>query len=75
MNLTTTGIGLAMIAYGLLTTGIRLWRPSAFSKLAAMQTRWGDKAGFWVHVFGYSVSPIIVGTVIAVEGWLGAALF
>ena len=72
---TTIGIGIAMVVYGLLTTFVRVWRPSAFSKLAAMQRRWGHKAGFWLHVFGYSVSPIIAGTTIAVAGWLGIAMF
>lgn len=64
-----------MVAYGLLTTLLRILRPGVFSKLGPMKDRWGDRAGFWMHVFGYSVVPIVVGAVIAIRGWGGAALF
>jgi len=75
MNTLTVCIGVAMVAYGLLTTLLRILRPGVFSKLGPMKDRWGDRAGFWMHVFGYSVVPIVVGAVIAIRGWGGAALF
>ncbi|HET7543818.1 MAG TPA: hypothetical protein VFK05_28295 [Polyangiaceae bacterium] len=64
-----------MVAFGLLTTALRIWRPGVLSKLAAMQRRWGDRAGFWIHVFAYSVLPVLAGTGITLQGWAGAALF
>jgi len=64
-----------MVAFGLLTTVMRIWRPGTFSKLGPMKDRWGDRAGFWIHVFGYSVVPVVAGVVIVIQGWNGAALF
>jgi len=75
MNVTTVGVGVAMIVFGLLTTVLRVVRPSLFSKLGPMKERWGERAGFWLHVFGYSVVPIVTGAVITMQGWSGAALF
>ena len=75
MNVTTFSVGLAMVLFGLLTTVLRVVRPALPSKLEPMKRRWGDRAGFWLHVFGYSIVPIISGIVIAVGGWTGVALF
>ena len=75
MNVTTFSVGLAMVLFGLLTTVLRVVRPALLSKLEPMKRRWGDRAGFWLHVFGYSIVPIISGIVIAVGGWTGVALF
>lgn len=75
MNITTVGIGAAMVAYGILTAVLRVLRPSVFSKLGPMKQRLGDRPGFWLHVFGYSIVPIVSGIVIAARGWAGAALF
>jgi len=75
MNVTTVGVGVVMVAFGLLTTVLRILRPGVFSKLGPMKARWGDRAGFWLHVFGYSAVPIVVGAAVAFQGWSGAALF
>ena len=75
MNITTVSVGIAMVAFGFSTTALRIWRPSAFSKLGPMKQRWGERAGLWLHVFGYSVVPIVSGIVIAIGGFVGVRLF
>jgi hypothetical protein len=75
MNTITFCLGVAMVAYGVLTTVLRILRPGVFAKLGPMKHRWGDRAGFALHVFGYSVVPIVAGAIIAIRGWGGAALF
>jgi hypothetical protein len=75
MNVTTVAVGVVMVAYGLLTAVLRQVRPGVFAKFGPMKDRWGARAGFWLHVFGYSVVPIVAGAVIAIQGWSGAALF
>ena len=75
MNVTTVCGGLAMVAFGAVTTVLRIVRPQIFSKLEPMKRRWGERAGFRIHVPGYSILPIVAGIVIALSGALGESLF
>jgi dolichol kinase len=75
MNWTTIGIGMAAMAYGVATIVLRQTRPHLFRKLQPMKQFWGEKAGFWIHVVGYSVFPILIGVFLVSTGIRGGGLF
>lgn len=60
--------GVAMLAAGIVSlltyvapvVGLKL--PVRFWKLDAMRQRWGRVPGTLLHVLGYVVSPIVLGT-------------
>jgi hypothetical protein len=58
MNWTTIIFGTVMIAFGIATTMLGVIHPRVFWKLEPMKQRWGLRAGFCVHVLGYSIVPI-----------------
>jgi hypothetical protein len=75
MNWTTIGLGLAMVAFGLTTSILRVTSPHLFAKLEPMKERWGPRAGLWIHVLGYSVVPVVGGALIALGGVAGMSFF
>jgi hypothetical protein len=75
MNWLTIALGVLMIAFGIATSIVRRTRPQLFAKLEPMKQRWGERAGFWLHVLGYSVVPIISGLSFAIAGAYGVAVF
>ena len=75
MNLVTVLIGVASIAYGLYTAWARRAKPNQFKKLEPMKSLWGTKGGQALHVFGYTVMPIVLGIVLVVAGLRGVKLF
>ena len=75
MNWTTIAIGLAMMAFGIVTAILRQTHPQKFRKLEPMKAFWGPRAGYWIHVFGYSVVPFVAGVITALSGARGFALF
>jgi len=74
MNLTTVGIGMAAIGYGLYTAWVHRARPEQFRKLGPMKKFWGDTAGLAMHFFSYTVMPIIVGALLVLSGLLGGSV-
>ncbi len=54
-------IGAAAIAYGAFTFWARAKKPQSMRKLEPMKKMWGARAGYTMHVVGYSVLPIGVG--------------
>lgn len=75
MNYLTVGIGIAAIAYGIYTAVARVRTPEKFHKLEPMKKFWGEKAGLAVHFMGYTLIPIIAGTVFVIIGSKGQSLF
>ena len=75
MNWTTMAIGLAMIAFGIVTAVLREVRPQVFWKLEPMKKFWGPRAGYWIHVLGYSIVPIVAGLMVVFSGARGFSIF
>ena len=75
MNWTTIGIGLAATLYGVYTLYARRSSPGSFKKLAVMKEFWGERRGYWIHVLGYSVVPILGGLTVVYAGFMGGSLF
>jgi len=73
MNLTTSAIGLAMICYGLYSAYARVVRPGSCWKLQPMIQIWGPRWGYWIHVGGYTVLPLVLGVYCAYFGLRGQA--
>ena len=57
-------VGIIALAFGVFTLIARIVRPEMFWKLGPMQKFYGNRAGYWVHVVGYTVMPLLIG------GWL-----
>ena len=53
--------GVLLIGFGIFTFYARGRHPGMFWKLKPMQERWGQGPGKALHVFGYSVVPILLG--------------
>ena len=75
MDWTSIAIGAAATLFGAYTAYARRVTPGAFRKLEPMKKLWGEKAGYWIHVFGYTVLPIIFGLVTIFSGAMGFSLF
>ena len=75
MDWTSIVIGIAAILFGLYTAYARHSNPGAFRKLEPMKKFWGKKAGYWIHVFGYTVLPILIGLATVWSGGMGIPLF
>ena len=75
MNWTATLLGLAMIGFGIATAILRKTSPKFFWKLEPMKKRWGPRAGFWVHVFGYTIVPIVAGAIMVYNSVHGLSVF
>jgi hypothetical protein len=75
MDFTTMLVGVALVAYGLVTTWIRRTAPNKFRKLGPMKEFWGERGGFWIHVVGYSLLPIILGIILIFRGTRGLSIF
>lgn len=54
-------IGYICLAFGLTTLVLRQVRPELFGKLEAMKERFGDRAGYMMHLVSYSLLPIAYG--------------
>ena len=54
------------------TLVLRIKDPSRFGKLEAMKKTWGEKGGTAVHVFGYTVAPIVGGGLLLFFGLGGS---
>lgn len=61
-------LGIAAVGYGLFTIYLRLTGPTKLGKLEAMKKQWGDTAGTAIHWIGYTVMPLLVGSVLIFNG-------
>lgn len=68
MNLVTVGLGIFFIIYGITTYILRLYKPGFFWKLEPMKQKWGEKRGYFIHVFSYSILPVVLGIVYTILG-------
>lgn len=53
--------GCGALLFGIGTFILRLKAPEKFGKLEAMKERWGERNGRSLHVFAYSVVPVLFG--------------
>lgn len=63
-------IGSALAAFGLITLVSRFVAPDSamFSKLRPMQDTLGERTGLAVHVFAYTVVPLLAGASFLLSG-------
>lgn len=54
-------VGVAAIAYGLYSLVQRKIAPEKIEKLQSMIERNGEKMGHSIHLFGYTIVPIVCG--------------
>ncbi len=68
------GIGMAAISFGICTAFVRKKSPRSFGKLEPMKQKFGERTGTAIHVFGYTVVPIVFGVVYIIKGLFGEAV-
>ena len=61
-------LGALMVVYGIVTLILRRVAPDRFWKLETMKKKWGERAALRIHVIGYTVLPLVAGTVLIVRG-------
>ena len=61
-------LGALMVVYGIVTLILRRVAPDRFWKLETMKKKWGEKVALRIHVIGYTVLPLVAGTVLIVRG-------
>ncbi len=72
MDYFSTGFSIAAILFGIYTFYARVKYPEKFGKLALMRKFWGDKAGYTIHVLGYSVFPIFSAFCLFGKAYMGS---
>ena len=75
MNLVTLGLGIMAVFYSVYTFYVRTSKPEKFGKLAAMQEKFGKKAGYTIHLIAYSIAPLVFGVIMIFAGRNGYSLF
>ena len=75
MNPITMGLGIMAVLYGLYTFYVRASKPEKFGKLAAMQEKFGKKAGYTIHLIAYSIAPFVFGAIMIFACKNGYPLF
>jgi hypothetical protein len=75
MHVPSLLIGLAALAFGVITLILRFVNPESFGKLKAMQDSFGKTAGTIVHVVACSVLPILLGLAAIFFGMIGKSFF
>jgi len=75
MNLVTVSIGVLAVLYSVYTLYVRASKPENFRKLAAMQEKFGEKAGYSIHLIAYSIAPLVFGAIMIFAGKRGYSLF
>ena len=74
MDIFTLGIGIAALVYGMYTLYARRSNPKGFGKLDAMKTKWGPRTGLALHIFAYTIMPIVLGVVLIYAGIKGVSI-
>lgn len=54
-------IGLVLVIFSLYTLVARQIAPNHFAKLKPMKEYWGEKKGVAIHIFAYTVIPMVAG--------------
>lgn len=62
----TVIISIFCIAFGLYSIYARIYKKEQFSKIEAMQKLYGEKLGTYIHVFFYTVMPLLLGIALLV---------
>lgn len=75
MDVFTVGLGVLALLYGIGTGFLRMFKPSAFSKLEPMKERYGALVGNLLHFVSYVVAPVIFGLVFLIAGLQGISMF
>jgi hypothetical protein len=75
MNLVTLALGVMAVLYGVYTFYVRASKPEKFSKLTAMQERFGKQVGYTIHLIAYSIAPLVFGAIMIFAGKNGYSLF
>ncbi len=74
MNWITVGIGILILWFGIFTAMLRQKSPEKFRQLEAMKEKFGDTPGKILHIFAYSMIPIIFGVFLLFAGLNGISL-
>ena len=74
VNFFTLGLGILALAYGLYTLYARIVSQKTFGKLDAMKKVWGPKTGVFIHLFAYTILPIILGIILIFSGLKGVSI-
>jgi hypothetical protein len=75
MNTVTMIVGAAVFSFGLYVTILRQTRPQKLSKLQALKDLFGEKNGNTIHLFAYSIAPLVAGAVFLFAGSRGVSQF
>jgi hypothetical protein len=75
MDLLTLGLGVILTLYGIWTLVLRTTRPEKFRKLGPMKDKWGNRAGFLLHFFSYTLLPVVIGIYLILAGLEGRSVF
>ena len=61
-----TALGVFSVGFGIYTLIVRMKAPHKFGKLEAMKKFWGPRRGTIVHIVGYTVFPLVLGSLFLV---------
>ncbi|MEW6283697.1 MAG: hypothetical protein AB1758_34115 [Candidatus Eremiobacterota bacterium] len=75
MEPVTVLLGLACLAFGLLTAFLRIVRPQQLGKLEPMQRLWGPRLGTLIHWLSYTIAPLALGALLVQAGLQGRSVF
>ena len=75
MELVTTSIGVAAVAYGAYTGYLRMANPAKLGKLEAMRKFMGAQTGGIVHFVAYTILPVAAGIAFIFAGLNGVKVF
>lgn len=74
MNMPTMAMGIAAMLFGIYTLYVRATHPHKFEKLKAMQDKFGQKPGIWIHAAFYTIIPMIFGAAMLFAGFMGVSI-
>lgn len=74
MDLITVLIGAVIFFYSLSTIYFRLKKPENFGKLELLKEKYGEKRGNLIHIFSYTIMPMLFGILIIISGVNGVSV-
>ena len=75
MNVLSVAIGGLAVGYGVFIAASHAMGSTRLGKLAAMQARFGERAGRAVHLVAYAVLPVVFGILVLLQGMSGQSFF